>query len=186
MGYQVGSSKQDKPYERDIRMVLKIGKDGLQGDGRCLSYRVAVGPCADGRKRHALYPMMRRDLQAVKIGTRKQDWRSGRVVVIDRPNGVYHPLGRQRPSRGDTGFADRTPTNAATFLEKRRPASAVDRSINAASATKPGVGGVDNRINVLLGDISLHEFEQGMAYLHLHVFAPIARTIRYRYNCSSA
>ena len=46
------------------------------------------------------------------------------------------------------------------FRHDRRPAAAVDRAIDAASARQAAVGRVDDRIDLFEGDVALVEFQR--------------------------
>jgi hypothetical protein len=49
----------------------------------------------------------------------------------------------------------------------------VDGPIHPAPAPERGVGGIDNGVGVLLGDVPFHDFQDGLAYFDLHNLASL-------------
>jgi len=75
-------------------------------------------------------------------------------TVPDRPHRVDHPTRRQLVAAGNLRIARAASTQLHAFQPQRRPGCAVDRPIDTPTAKQGGIGGVDDRINPLPGDVA--------------------------------
>lgn len=89
------------------------------------------------------------------------------AVLIDWADGVDDEFGGKASGAGDDGFAR---SQAADFGddgfalgEDGRAAGAVDGAVDAAATEEPGVGGIDDGVGRLLGDVSGAEELDGLA-----------------------
>ena len=79
---------------------------------------------------------------------------------INRTNGMNHVFRRKVSGRGDHGLAGREPlgilcpANFAASFQNRWPTGAVDGAVNTGSTQKRRVGRVDDRVNVVTGDVA--------------------------------
>ena len=81
------------------------------------------------------------------------------AAAPDRPDGVDHVPRRQVARRRRLRVAGRAAAEAAALLEDRRAAGTVDRAVDAAAAEQRLVGGVDDRVDLLLRDVALDELD---------------------------
>jgi hypothetical protein len=79
---------------------------------------------------------------------------------INRTNGMNHVFRRKVSGRGDHGLAGREPlgilcpANFTASLQNRWPTGAVDGAVNAASTQESRVGRVNDRVNLVAGDVA--------------------------------
>ena len=78
------------------------------------------------------------------------------VARMDRSDRLDHPPGRHVASRRPASIARRQTVREArdTVLEDDRTTCSMDRAIDAAAAAHPVVGGVDDGVDLLRGDVA--------------------------------
>src|SRR6266699_917814 len=76
------------------------------------------------------------------------------AIPPDRADGVDDPFGRQFVALGDSCLASRAPAQLSAFLEQLWAGGAMDGAIHPAAAEQGRVGGVDNCIHLLMGDVT--------------------------------
>lgn len=82
------------------------------------------------------------------------------VAATDRADGVDYVPGWEIACTGDDRLARAqssrklTTTNDAALFEDTGATAAVDRAVNAASAEESAVGGVDDGVDLLRGDVT--------------------------------
>jgi hypothetical protein len=72
---------------------------------------------------------------------------------------VDHVPGREIAGRRRLRFARVAASQQAAFLQDRGPTGVVDRSVDTPAAEQRRVGGVHDRVDFLLSDISLNELD---------------------------
>src|SRR5262245_21507026 len=65
----------------------------------------------------------------------------------------------QASASGELGVAGRATAEAATLSEYRVPAGALTRSVHTATAEQCGIGCIDDRIEILIGDVTADQFD---------------------------
>jgi len=79
------------------------------------------------------------------------------TVLIDRADRVDHVPGCQLPTGCDDGLAGKQPSNLAddlpAFSQDSRPSRIMNGTIDATSAQKRRIGGIDDRVSGLGGDV---------------------------------
>jgi hypothetical protein len=91
-------------------------------------------------------------------------------------NGVDHPASREVPGAGRDCFADRkatrvcVPPHRSASLEQSRTGRAVDGTVDATPTQQGGIGRVDNRVDLLLGDVTADRFQSSLraSWARLH------------------
>jgi hypothetical protein len=76
------------------------------------------------------------------------------TFVVDRPDRVDHPLGCQSAGCRRLRVAGGAAAEFIALGHDGRPARAMDRPIDPAAAGQPVVGGVDDGIDLLDGDVA--------------------------------
>jgi hypothetical protein len=76
---------------------------------------------------------------------------------------VDHPLGRQAESSGRLGVAGLAASQFAALGEEVGAGGPVDGPVDPATAEQRRVGGVDDRVDPLLGDVALGRFDAAAA-----------------------
>lgn len=105
--------------------------------------------------------------KAVSIGAREQ----GRLValrVVDGAHGVDHEAGPELAGAGDDRAAHRAAPDAPALRQDLRPAPGVDGAVDTLSAEQVRVRRVDNRVRVLIGDVTIDELHGRAVQLDLH------------------
>ncbi len=131
--------------------------------------RVAVNSTTYSRKRDALQAFPAGEVQAVLIGRCKQPGLVLRAVAVDRPYRMDNVPRLEVAASCDDGFPGRAASNLTALGHNRRPAGAVDSSVNTGSAGKTAVGGVDNGIRVFRGDVSCYKLNDRLIESGLHL-----------------
>jgi ATP-dependent Clp protease ATP-binding subunit ClpB len=96
-----------------------------------------------------------------------------------RPDGVDHPPRRQVSAAGRHGRPNRKAPRVcraphlAALGQQTRPGSAVDRSVDPAAAEQGAVGGVDDRVDPLGGDVALNGLYRRQVFGHGHDRRPV-------------
>ena len=87
-----------------------------------------------------------------------------------RPNRVKHMPGRQTSCSGHDSAAGWTAVGIppACFLHQFLTGSPMNRAVHSPSTGKPGIGRVHNRIDLLICDVSLRQFQTAGTELHSH------------------
>jgi hypothetical protein len=75
---------------------------------------------------------------------------------VDHPSGRQVARGRRHRLARWQAVAEVTGPQLAAGRQDRRAAPAVDRAVHPAAAQQRGVGGVHDRVHLLLGDVALH------------------------------
>ena len=120
--------------------------------------RIAVSAGADGREGNTRQPLRYRQLQALPVGAGQQFWLTLMTAVPDRPYCVDDMFGRQIAAVGNNrppGCQSPLPGHDLTALfQNSRPAGSVNGPVHAATPHKAGIGGVDDSVRVLKGNIA--------------------------------
>ena|SRR6266849_3062918 len=144
---------------KDDAIELLIAQDFAYCNFGRLIDRISVHPTTDGRERDRANCVVNRQLKAVAI-TRGQQFRFATVAATPyRTDRMDHMPGRQPIAAGDARLAGRTAADLAAFLQQLGPGGAVDRAIDAAAAEESGVGGVDDGVDIELGDIGFDDLD---------------------------
>jgi len=109
-------------------------------------------------------------LEAPTVGAAELVGLAAVAAAPDRPHGVDHVAGREIAAAGNDGRAGGAAVGI--FLvglgHDRRTATAVDGPVDAAPAGQAAVGRVDDRIDLLEGDVALGQLQHPAADLHPH------------------
>ncbi len=128
----------------------------MQGNGRSEMDRIAVNSGADGGEGNRLAMMIVCQFQTAVIG-RCQEFRfTVPSISIAGSDGMDDIFCMQLPGAGDNRTACRAPLIfLAQLLHDRRPACVMNCPIHAAASRQMYIGCIDNRINVLKGDVAM-------------------------------
>ena len=122
---------------------------------------VPVGAGADRRERDRRGAELVGDFEATPVAAREEPRFAGVAAAPDRADGVDHESGGEpEPGRG-LGVAERAAIEVAAGVEQLRAGRPVDRPVDAAPAEQRRVGGVDDRVDVLGGDVAERDLELG-------------------------
>src|SRR5579875_1985533 len=149
--------KSDEPNIGYLSGGVAQGRDG---DARRSVGRKAVGAGGDRRECDRFRAEFVGNLQATSVARREHSVLSGVSASPNGPDGVDDPSGGE----GEAARCDRISGIASTDLCAGRSqlcsaGCAVDGTVHATATGEPGVRGVHNGINLLLGDVPLHRSE---------------------------
>ena len=147
-------------HDADLLDPAAPGRGGphlLEARGDGLLLRPAVDARRDEREGQAGGAELVGDLEGAAVAGGQQA-AVGLARVPVRPHDVDDPGGRQGAGGGPAGVARGEPAGEARLAvgQHRRSARAVDRPVDAPAAAHAAVGGVDDRVDLLLGDVALH------------------------------
>ena len=129
---------------------------------RGLGDRVAVGAGADRRERHRRGADLVGDLEAAAVAAREEAGLAGVAALPDRPDGVDHEAGGELEARGGLGVAEGAAAEArGTPRAARGPAARWMAPSTPPPPSSDGVGGVDDGVDVLGGDVAERDLEVG-------------------------
>src|SRR5918911_3482445 len=97
------------------------------------------------------------ELEAAPIGAGERVVFAGLATRPDGAHRVGDPAGGQAESRRDARVACRAGGQGSAGTHQLGPGSVVDRTVNTASSQQGAVGGVDDAVYVLLGDVAPDE-----------------------------
>jgi hypothetical protein len=85
---------------------------------------------------------------------------------------MNHLPGQKHAPGGNNRLTGGAAADLFAFLEYGRSARTVNRPVDAAAAQQTAVGGIDNGINLLKGNIPLYQFKRGAGDLYFHRYSP--------------
>ena len=135
---------------------------GRQRDAGSVGQRPPVDAGGHRRKRDGLGAEFISHPQRLPIAGREQ---LGAVLgtAVHRTDGVDHPAGRQLSGGSGDRLAGRQTLRIPAgpqfpaLRQNRRAAAAVNRAIDPTPAEQCAVGGIHHCVDVLFGDIALHQ-----------------------------
>src|SRR4029079_9988360 len=86
------------------------------------------------------------------------------AAAPDRTDGVDHVTGGETKARGDARVARRAAADLPAGLEQLAARGAMDGAVHAAAAEQRRVGGVDDRVDVLLRDVAPNRLDECRAH----------------------
>ena len=140
-----------------IEVPLELVRGRTDGDASGTIHRERVRAGGDRRKRDRPDAELGRHLERPAMAGRELLLLAGPTADPDRSDGVDHVLGVEVAGRRRLRVARLAPSQQAALLEDRRTARAVDRAVHAAAAEERRVGGVHDRADGLLGDVSARD-----------------------------
>jgi hypothetical protein len=163
-----------KKHEADgcqRRGTTEVFKNGGEGDVGCLVKRVSIGAGADGGEGDACKLARGCKGERFCIGAGEQGRLPVRASMPYRPDGVDDMPGRQIAAAGNDCIPGGAPADLFTLLQYGGTAGTVNSPVYAPSAKQGGVGGVDDGINLLKGNISFYQLKHGSTngYFHEHL-----------------
>ncbi len=145
-------------HEANLVKGVRVGANALghggQGHPGRLFQGVAVGAGGDTGKGHGAQTVARSQLQRALVAG-SQQLGVPRGSMIDRPYRMNHLLGPKLARGGNYSLSSWAAPNLTALGHDGRPAGPVNGPIHPAAAAKLAVGGVDDGINLLPGDIAL-------------------------------
>ena len=99
------------------------------------------------------------DLEAAAVAAREEPGLAGVAAAPDRADGVDHPTGGEPEARVALASPKAQPLSCAARLEQLGAGRPVDRPVDPAPAEERGVGGVDDGVDVLGGDVAERDLE---------------------------
>ena len=161
---EVVGGEEDEADLLEVVVAVEEVLDGGQGDVSGLFDGEAVGSGADGGEGNGFDVVLLGELEGIEVGVAEELLFVVFAFAVDGAHGVYDVLGGQAACGGDDGMACGAAAllgdDFLAFLEDLRAAGAVDGAIDASAAHEGGVGGVDDGLGVLAGDIALGEEDE--------------------------
>ena len=137
------------------------GAQRVDRDRRRLVERVAVDPRRDRGEGDRADAEFVRPRQRLAVARREQLGLAESAAAPHRADRVDHPArGQPEPGRG-LRLAGPATAQPAAVLDELRPGRTVDRSVDTSTAEQRRVGGVDDGVDVLAGDVAAHEAQDG-------------------------
>src|SRR6266576_1404129 len=121
--------------------------------------RIAVRTGGDRRERDRQAAELVRELDSTPMARCEQRGLSLAPAAPDRADGVKHVLRGKCAARGGFHVSGVAASEKAALLEDRRPSRSVDRAVDTAAAEEPRIRGVDDRVDLLLGDVTQDELD---------------------------
>src|SRR5207244_10428482 len=149
-------------------LLLEELNNRLQCNLRCESDRVNERAGGDGRNRDVAQTVLGGDLQAPPVGACQQLWLMLVAPSPNRSHSMNNVTRLQVPSCRNDRITNGTTTNMPTLLINPRSAFGVDSPVCTAALVQPPVCGGDNRIGILVGDVTGDETKHGLSYWDLH------------------
>lgn len=148
-------------------MRFRIGHQ-IVGDGRrCDRSRflkgIAIDAGGNGRKRDRRELMLGGELQSIGISLEQEFRVSALFHSVPRTDRMDDVSCRQCEAWGDDRLARLTGSEWPTMILELGPSSSVDGSAHAAATNEVTVSRIDDRIDVLPGDIPWFEYHHGVA-----------------------
>lgn len=134
-------------------MFLGLGYSNFRG---ALFWK-AVNACADRGESDALDLEFDCEVQDARIAGRQKSVFIRLSAAPDRTNGVDDVFAIEIVTLGEFGVAGLAAAEAAALLEQAGAGGAMNGAIYAASAEKGTVGGIDDGVDVLFGDVALND-----------------------------
>lgn len=141
------------------RIVLQRLVDFRQGDPARPFDRKAIRARADRRESNGVDAVLFRQGKTFAVATGEKLVFAVVPAVPDRADGVDDPFRGQIITLGDFRLAGFAAVERAALFQQLRPGGAMDGAVHAAAAQERSVGGVDDGIDVLLGDVALEDCE---------------------------
>jgi hypothetical protein len=157
--------------------------DGVEGYGSRQVFREAIDSGGDGREGNARDAQLICNFKAAAVAGGQQSSLSSLSALPNRADGVDYPFGRQAEARRGFGIAGVAPTEQPAGLQKLRSCCPVDRSIHPTATQKGPVGGIDDRIDLLDGDVTGHQLDVkivGALRCHPNLTAPRLKVLKAR------
>jgi hypothetical protein len=157
---RVSGIVEDEADVGDASGLAKERFDGGADDRSGLFAGITVGASGDGGESDGTEVVFSGKSEGVAVAGGEERGIGFGVAATDRADGVDYAPGRKIARTGDDRFASGqsprklTTTNGAALFENTRATPAVDRAVNAASAEESAVGGVDDGVDVLRGDVT--------------------------------
>ena len=140
-------------------MLSEEGGDGGEGDAGGLLQREVIDPGGDGGKVHGLAAVLDRKRQTASVAGGQQRLLPVAAAVPDGAGGVDDEAGGQAVAPGDLRLAGAAAVQRAAFRQQLRPCGPMDGAVHSAPAQKTGVGGVDDGVRGLFGNVALDDLD---------------------------
>ncbi len=122
-------------------------------------FGVAIDTGADAGEGDAPDTMLHRQLQGMSVATFQQGRLSSLSPLPDGTNGVDDIMGRQIKAAGDLRLTSGASTEWTAGLQQRRSGRAMDRPIHPSPTKQGVVGGIDDCLDLELGDIAVLDLD---------------------------
>src|SRR5947209_12230202 len=142
---------EDDALEREFRERVM---HRLHHERRGALSRKTVNAGRDRRKRDGLELMFRRDLESAAIARGEFRVFVAMSAAPARTNCMDDMARRQLVAAGDLRIAGFAAAQCFTLAQQLLPVGAMDRAIDTAAAEQAFVGGIDDRIDIELGDVA--------------------------------
>lgn len=151
-------AKKDEPDIIQPRRLQEMFTADSQGDGGRPGDREPIGTGADGRKSNASGAALDRQGKAAPIRFGQQLILAPVAAVPARSHRMHHvgrgEVSRTRDHRLPRGTFPGRRTDGSTFPENGRASRPVDGAVHTPAAQEAAVGGVDDHIRILAGDVA--------------------------------
>jgi hypothetical protein len=143
---------------------------GLHEIGRRQIKRISISSGTQGRESNTVALMLHRQFQARSTGRRQQLCFSLTTTLPDWSNGMKDILGRKiaSPAHHRAACGATLRIILRCFLHDGWTTRIVYGPIDTATTGQTAVGGIDDRVDVLLGYIALNQFHAARAKFHNH------------------
>ena len=145
----------------DCRVCIEKRLNLTNGYTYSLRYRIPIDTATDSGECYCFDIVFKSNLEASSVAGCKQLRLALFATMPDRSHGVDDMFCRKITAGGDFRIAGFAAVEFAAFFEDRGPACAVDGPVDAPAAEEALVGGVDDGVDALPGDIALHGFDNG-------------------------
>lgn len=157
-----------KDYFLRCIVFLQFGDGFADRDFDCEIYGEPIDAATDGWEGESPQAVLSSHFETRNIATGEEFALSAISTVPHWADGVNDMGGGETIALGEFCLAGLAAAKQAAFVEKFRSGSAVNRSVNAATAEQGAVGGVDDGIDGQGGDVGFENLDSVCHRLHIH------------------
>jgi len=147
----------------------EVVKDRCQGNPGGLLERIAINPRADGREGQAFQPVCGSQFQAFPVRAGQDVRFTVGAAPINWTDGVNNVPGLEIAARGYDRLAGGATPDFAALSHNGRSAGPVNGAVDPAPASQAAVGGIDQGIRFIQGDVALNQDDTSVSDSMFHI-----------------
>jgi len=171
IGIQIGIGKQTESHEsKRFRLFAEKVNRSLNRKRSRLLNRKSINSCTDRWKGNRAAFVLDSQFKTSSIRRFQQFRFAGRSILPTWANGVKNELGLEITTSTNNGTACRTASGIlfVGFPHDHWTTTAMDRSVDSAATGQRGICGIDNGVDLLIGNVGSDQLDPAMIYVDLH------------------